>query len=164
MHFWTSPTPLSFPGTAAWLRFIPRAHLRRLSLWRVSSCAFLILFLPCLPVCAATPGDLFAEGYQHLTGQGLPRDATMAASLFLEAAQAGEPQAQYQLGVMHMEGLGLPVDLLWAYFWLDQAISSSGLPDLARGQARGRLDVLRQQLSADQKRRLGLTSRESQTP
>jgi hypothetical protein len=88
----------------------------------------------------------------------------MAARLFLEAAQAGEPQAQYQLGVMHMDGLGVPADSLWAYFWLSRAIQSPGLPGLAREQARGRLDALRKLLSVDQRRRLGLSSDESRTP
>jgi hypothetical protein len=128
------------------------------------SVVILALSLFSLPVSAATPGDLFAKGYRHLTGQGQPRDATMAASLFLEAAQAGEPQAQYQLGVMYMDGLGVPSDSLWAYFWLSRAIQNPSLPDLAREQARGRLDALRKQLSADQKRRLGLRSDETRTP
>lgn len=122
------------------------------------SLVILAFFLSAMPVFAATPGDLFAEGYRHLTGQDSPRDATIAARFFLEAAQAGEPQAQYQLGVMHMDGLGVPADMLWAYFWLDRAVKNPGLPDLAREQARGRLDALRKQLSADQKRRLGLSS------
>lgn len=84
----------------------------------------------------------------------------MAARYFLEAAQAGEPQAQYQLGVMHMDGLGVPADSLWAYFWLSRAIQSPSLPDLVREQSRGRLDALKKQLTADQKRRLGLSSDE----
>lgn len=165
MNFPTSsaPAPQAFPSAIP-QRPLPRARLLRPSLWIVSSCAFLILSLPSLAACAATPGDLFAEGYRHLTGQGVPRDATMASRFFLEAAQSGEPQSQYQLGVMYMEGLGLPMDLLWAYYWLDQSNVHPGLPDMTRDQARGRLDVLRQQLSADQKRRLGFPSRESQTP
>jgi len=125
---------------------------------------FLVLSLFPHPVFAASPGDLFTEGYRHLTGLDTPRDATIAARFFLEAAQAGEPQAQYQIGVMHMDGLGVPTDLLWAYFWLSRAIQHSGLPDLAMEQARGRLDALRKQLSEDQKRRLGLNIVEPRTP
>lgn len=104
----------------------------------------------------ATPGDLFAEGYLHLTGKGTARDATRAAGFFLEAAQAGEPQAQYQLGVLFMEGLGVPRDLLWAWHWLDRAVSHPGLPGEVRDQARGRLAALSPMLNQDQKRRLGL--------
>jgi len=107
---------------------------------------------------AATPGDQFAEGYRHLTGQGVPRDATQAARLFLEAAQAGEPQAQYQLGVMHMEGLGVPRDRVWAYFWLTRASAGAGLPEDVLRQARGRLEALKRELTPDEKRRLGLNA------
>ncbi|WP_243357739.1 tetratricopeptide repeat protein [Fundidesulfovibrio terrae] len=118
--------------------------------------------LPLLPVASllhaadVTPGDLFAEGYRHLTGQGTPRDATWAAKLFLEAAQAGEPQAQYQLGVMHMDGLGVPKDLVWGYFWLTRACESPALPEEVARQGRGRIEALKRELTPDQKRRLGL--------
>jgi hypothetical protein len=105
---------------------------------------------------AATPADLFAKGCRYLTGQGVPHDATQASRLFLEAAQAGEPQAQYQLGVMFSVGLGLPKDNLWGYFWLDRACSGSGLPEDALRLARARKDALLRELTPDQKRRLGI--------
>lgn len=105
---------------------------------------------------AADPGELFSEGYRHLTGQGVPRDATWAAKLFLEAAQAGEPQAQYQLGVMHMEGLGVPKDMVWAYFWLNRSCMSQALPEAVRREGLARLKAVKHELSPDQKRRLGL--------
>lgn len=108
------------------------------------------------PARAETPGDLFAQGYSHLTGQGTPRDATLAAKLFLQAAQTGEPQSQFQLGVMFMDGLGVPRDNLWAWFWLDKAASSPTLPDEARQAAKGRLDALGKIVTADEKRRLGI--------
>jgi len=108
------------------------------------------------PVTQA-PGDLFAEGYRHLTGQGVPRDATRAAVSFLEAARMGEPQAQFQLGIMFMDGLGVPRDLLWAWFWLNRAHDHPHLPDAARQLAQGRLATVMLLLSPDQKRRLGIT-------
>jgi hypothetical protein len=111
---------------------------------------------------ATAAADVFAEGYRHLTGQGVPQDATLAARFFLEAAQAGEPQAQYQLGLMHMDGLGVPKDILWGYFWLERACSGPGLPEDFLQQTRGRMDVLQRELTADQKRRLGI--REGSTP
>jgi len=119
----------------------------------------LALALLTVPVKAATPGELFLEGYGHLTGDGAPRDATLAAKFFLEAAQAGEPQAQYQLGSMFMDGLGLPRDLVWAYYWLKLAMENPSLPPAAREQAKGRLRAVGQQLTGDQKRRLGLEDR-----
>ncbi|WP_043645416.1 tetratricopeptide repeat protein [Fundidesulfovibrio putealis] len=103
-----------------------------------------------------TPGDLFAEGYRHLTGQGVPKDATRAAASFLEAARMGEPQAQFQLGIMFMDGLAVPRDLLWAWFWLDRAHDHPDLPDAARQLAQGRLATATLLLTADQKRRLGI--------
>ncbi|MFZ5426281.1 MAG: tetratricopeptide repeat protein [Thermodesulfobacteriota bacterium] len=116
-------------------------------------CAAVFLFAP---AHAETPGGLFARGYRHLTGQGTQRDATLAAKFFLEAAQTGEPQSQFQLGVMFMDGLGLPRDNLWAWFWLDKAASSPALPEEARQAAKGRLDALGKILTADEKRRLGI--------
>jgi TPR repeat protein len=131
----------------------PPRFVRELGLAALAAC-----LLAAAPVRAAdvTPGDRFAQGYRHLTGQGVPRDATMAAKLMLEAAQAGEPQAQYQLGVMHMEGLGVPRDLAWAYFWLSRAGQGQGLPEDVKQQAKGRIEALRRELTPDQKRRLGL--------
>lgn len=105
---------------------------------------------------AQMPGDLFAEGYRHLTGQGVSRDATRAAASFLEAARMGEPQAQFQLGVMFMDGLGVPRDLLWAWFWLNRAHDHPDLPDDARQLAQGRLATATLLLTTDQKRRLGI--------
>lgn len=102
------------------------------------------------------PGDLFAEGYRHLTGQGVPKDATRATVYFLEAARMGEPQAQFQLGIMFMDGLGVPRDLLWAWFWLDRAHDHPDLPDAAQQLAQGRLATATLLLSPDQKRRLGI--------
>ncbi|MFP5221688.1 MAG: tetratricopeptide repeat protein [Acidobacteriota bacterium] len=103
----------------------------------------------------ASPGDLFAQGYRHLTGQGSERDATRAAAYFLEAARAGEPQSQFQLGILFMDAHGVPRDILWAWYWLDRAARHPDLPDPARELARGRLAALNPLLNADQKRRLG---------
>jgi len=103
-----------------------------------------------------TPGEAFQQGYRHLIGEGVPRDATMAAKFFLQAALAGEPQAQFQLGTLFMDGTGLPKDSLWAYYWLDTAGRSPALPEIARAQVQGRLRTLLPELTPDQKRRLGL--------
>ncbi len=108
------------------------------------------------PFSSLTPGEAFLLGYRHLTGDTVPRDATKAAVLFLQAATAGEPQAQYQLGVLFMDGLGMPKDPLWAYYWLNLAARSPGLSEDVRAQARGRLQSLQGELTADQKRRLGI--------
>lgn len=124
--------------------------------------ALLILLALAIPGAtghAADAGELFVKGYACLTGQGQPRDATRAAAYFLEAAGQGEPQAQFQLGVLFMEGQGVPADVFWAYYWLDQAVKSPALPLAAREQAKGRLAALEPRLSKDQRRRLGLVPR-----
>lgn len=108
------------------------------------------------PASALTPGDAFAQGYRHLTGETVPRDATLAAKFFLQAATAGEPQAQFQLGAQFMDGVGMPKDGLWAYYWLDMAARAPSLPEAVRVQARGRIQALMPVLTMDEKRRLGM--------
>lgn len=133
-------------------------HGRTARLAMLVSCLLpMLLAASLLRAADLTPGDLFADGYRHLTGQGTPRDATWAAKLFLEAAQAGEPQAQYQLGVLYMDGLGVPKDLLWGYYWLTRACESPALPEEVARQGRGRIEAIKRELTPDQKRRLGLT-------
>jgi TPR repeat protein len=117
------------------------------------------LAFPASGARAAGAGELFVKGHAYLTGQGEPRDATRAAAFFLDAARQGEPQAQFQLGVLFMEGLGVPADVFWAYYWLGQAMKSPALPEAAREQATGRLAALGPRLSQDQRRRLGLAPR-----
>ena len=105
---------------------------------------------------AQTPEDQFRAGYDQLIGRETVRDATAAAKLLLDAAKAGEPQAQYQVGVMFMDGLGLPKDHLWAFYWLSQAAGSPSLPQQAGLQAKARLGELEHKLTAEDRRRLGL--------
>ena len=128
----------------------------------VAKTLILLLALAVAPAAYAqtpsglSPGDAFLQGYRNLTGDGAPRDATLAATFFLEAAQAGEPQAQYQLGTLFMDGTGMPKDTLWAYYWLTLANRSPSLPQAVRDQARGRLQALAPVLTTDEKRRLAV--------
>ena len=40
----------------------------------------------------------------------------------LEAAQHGEVDAQYALGMVYAEGRGVPIDLAQAHYWLSKAM------------------------------------------
>ena len=44
-----------------------------------------------------------------------------ALGLFREAAELGDPIAQYFTGMMHDEGVGIPQDYVKAIFWYTQA-------------------------------------------
>lgn len=41
----------------------------------------------------------------------------------LEAAQRGEVDAQYALGMVYAEGRGVPIDLARAHYWLSLAVA-----------------------------------------
>jgi hypothetical protein len=45
------------------------------------------------------------------------RDPARAASLFLEAAAAGDPDAQHNVSMMYYHGTGVPKDLSAAAMW-----------------------------------------------
>ncbi|MEZ5542306.1 MAG: sel1 repeat family protein [Pseudomonadota bacterium] len=40
----------------------------------------------------------------------------------LEAAERGEVDAQYALGMIYAEGRGVPIDLARAHYWLSRAV------------------------------------------
>lgn len=40
----------------------------------------------------------------------------------LEAAQRGEVDAQYAMGMVYAEGRGVPIDLAQAHYWLSRAV------------------------------------------
>lgn len=46
--------------------------------------------------------------YEH--GEGVPRDPQLAATLYCQAARAGDPDAQFGLGWMHVNGRGVARD------------------------------------------------------
>jgi TPR repeat protein len=54
-----------------------------------------------------------------------------AAQWFLQAAEAGDAEAQFLLGRMHYDGNSLSVDNVTAYMWFDIA-AENGLPVGAR--------------------------------
>ena len=65
-------------------------------------------------------GDrLLARIYDH--GGDIGRDPQRAASLFLRAAQAGDPESQTEMGIRYERSDGVVRDLVEAYAWLTLA-------------------------------------------
>jgi len=60
--------------------------------------------------------------YCYLNGAGVARDSKEAARLFIQAAEAGHPPAQEDLGNFYLAGaLGLPKDERLGRFWLKKS-------------------------------------------
>ena len=56
-------------------------------------------------------------------GQGVPQSDAEALQWYERAAEQGEPRAQYNLGLMHLNGQGVPPDLVTAYYWVSLSAS-----------------------------------------
>ena len=56
----------------------------------------------------ADPDDKLGQAYDHYSGNGTPIDYTRAALLFRELAEEGNAIAQFSLGAMVQNGLGVP--------------------------------------------------------
>ena len=57
----------------------------------------------------------------YLKGNGVVRDDREALRWLKKAAEAGEPNGQYNLAAMYMQGLGLPKDDAEAAKWMSRA-------------------------------------------
>lgn len=77
---------------------------------------------------AADAGDPFGSYLLALSIKD--RDRTKAVRYFEKAAQRGLPFAQFNLGTMLREGLGVPVDNIHAYVWLLLSLQA-GVQDAA---------------------------------
>jgi len=61
-------------------------------------------------------------GVCHTLGKGVKKDAKKAAEWYKKAAEQGEPNAQYTLGVCYEQGDGVgKKDHAKAVFWLTKA-------------------------------------------
>ena len=80
-------------------------------------------------VVVAPPGDnggLQAfERAQHLFLTRDPATAQQAVSLFRQAAEAGNPLAQYDLGYCYEQGIGVPADIPEAVRWFRMAAAKA---------------------------------------
>ena len=54
-------------------------------------------------------------------GEGVPQDYKEAVKWYTKAAEQGDVDAQYNLGLMYYNGEGVPKDLVQAYAWYDVA-------------------------------------------
>jgi len=60
----------------------------------------------------------------YLEGQGVPQDSKETFRLFRLSAEQGMAEAQYSLGVMYSEGVGVLQDNVVALMWLNIAGSN----------------------------------------
>jgi TPR repeat protein len=60
--------------------------------------------------------------YNYLKDLVLLRNDPSKVPAILEAAQRGEMDAQYALGLIYADGRGVSIDLAQAHFWLSRAV------------------------------------------
>jgi TPR repeat protein len=63
----------------------------------------------------------------------MPKPKPLAAEWYRKAADQGHPVAQYYLGVMCMNGRGVPEDLIGAYLWFNLS-AAQGRQDAIRAR------------------------------
>jgi hypothetical protein len=78
---------------------------------------------------AMSAGDADAWGYRFLTGQGAVKDTAQAFHWFSVAAELGNANAQANLGVMLVNGTGVPRDVTQGLEWLIIANAEAGNGD-----------------------------------
>lgn len=61
----------------------------------------------------------------YQSGLGVPRDYAVAASWLNQAAEQGEPTAQFLLDLLFDKGFGVPQDWVQAEVWLNLAASQA---------------------------------------
>ncbi|EIJ42674.1 TPR repeat-containing protein [Beggiatoa alba B18LD] len=64
------------------------------------------------------------------TGKGTTVDLKKAAALYEEAAQRGLKEAQYKIGILYADGIGVSQNPTHALYWLNKA-EANGHPDAA---------------------------------
>jgi TPR repeat protein len=72
-----------------------------------------------------------AEAYSR--GRGVKKDELLGQSWYFRAAEKGEPEAEYQVGMMHIRGKGVAKNPFTARGWLEKAA--------ARGHEAARLEL-----------------------
>ena len=86
---------------------------------------------------------------QQSSGSTEPQDYTEAAKWFRLAADKGDPQAQYNLGLAYAQGQGVPQDNVNAHMWFN--LATARFPD-SRGRdlAVSNRDVVANKLTPEQ--------------
>ena len=83
-----------------------------------------------------------------------PKDYRQALDWFRKAAEQGDTQAQYFLGVMLRDGIGTERDYEGAYFWLGVVNKNYGIG------TQGALARAAEHLSAEQKEKIDIKARD----
>jgi TPR repeat protein len=87
---------------------------------------------------------MFAEG------QGVPQDYVQSAEWYRQAADQGEPHAQYNLGILFATGEAGPVDHVSAYVWLSLATAQFPVADARRRTALTSRDLIAKLMTHEQ--------------
>ena len=70
------------------------------------------------------PDAIYQLGMAYLYGRGTIQNYKYAQQRFEQAAKLNNHEAQYLLGIMHRDGMGVPVSRDLAYAWLNIAASN----------------------------------------
>ncbi len=70
------------------------------------------------------PDAIYQLGMAYLYGRGTIQNYKYAHQRFEQAAKLNNHEAQYLLGIMHRDGMGVPVSRDLAYAWLNIAASN----------------------------------------
>jgi tetratricopeptide (TPR) repeat protein len=70
------------------------------------------------------PDAIYQLGMAYLYGRGTIQNYKYAQQRFEQAARLNNHEAQYLLGIMHRDGMGVPVSRDLAYAWLNIAASN----------------------------------------
>ena len=60
------------------------------------------------------------------SGEGISQDYKQAFYWYKKSADQGDADAQFFLGSMYYEGLGVPPNRIFSYFWKNLATSNDG--------------------------------------
>jgi uncharacterized protein len=80
------------------------------------------------------------------------RDYATAANWYKQAAEHGNPNAQYALGILYYNGSGVPRDPVAAYMWFDLAIARGDKmqPPISPQNAANYRDLVATKMSKEQ--------------
>ena len=67
--------------------------------------------------------DIFLLAVKHLKGDGVEKNVATASKLFQAAAEAGHDKAQFNLGAMYLNGIGIVKNKPLAIYWLEKSAS-----------------------------------------
>jgi TPR repeat protein len=84
----------------------------------------------------------------YIDGQGVARDYVEAVRWFRKAAEQGNTEGQWNLGVIYYEGRGMPRDYVEAHMWLN--LAASGPSSHAQKQAADLRDKLARVMNLNQ--------------